>query len=100
ITIYSGFSIWLFDQFYFWLPIVTVFVTMFATTIIFISFQLTMKDYVNMQLEKEREFLISVEELKNNFLSLISHDLKTPIAKIQAICDRMMLDAEQSQSRQ
>ncbi|MEK6555994.1 MAG: ATP-binding protein, partial [Bdellovibrionota bacterium] len=36
----------------------------------------------------------SVEELKNNFLSLISHDLKTPIAKIQAICDRMMLDAQ------
>ncbi|MEK6556599.1 MAG: CHASE2 domain-containing protein, partial [Bdellovibrionota bacterium] len=68
ITLYSGFSVWLFDQFYFWLPIVTVFVTMFATTVIFISFQLTMKDYVNIQLEKEREFLISVEELKNNFL--------------------------------
>ncbi len=99
ITLYSGFSIWLFDQFYFWLPIVTIFVTVFATTIIFISFQLTMKDYVNLQLEKEREFLISVEELKNNFLSLISHDLKTPIAKIQAICDRMMLDA-QTESRQ
>ncbi|MGZ5279582.1 MAG: sensor histidine kinase, partial [Pseudobdellovibrionaceae bacterium] len=30
--------------------------------------------------------------LKNNFVSLISHDLKTPIAKIQAIVDRLLND--------
>lgn len=93
-TLYSVASIWLFDRLYFWLPVFAVVVTVFATTVIFISLQLTVKEYVNLQLEKEHQFLISVEELKNNFLSLISHDLKTPIAKIQAICDRMLVDSK------
>jgi K+-sensing histidine kinase KdpD len=74
-------------------PLTASVVSSFATYIIFISFQLTLKDYMNLQLEKERQFLFDVEELKNNFLSLISHDLKTPIAKIQAICDRMLAEA-------
>ena len=30
-----------------------------------------------------------VEELKNNFMNLMSHDLKTPIAKISSIVDSL-----------
>jgi len=41
--------------------------------------------------------MIDVEELKNNFLSLISHDLKTPIAKIQAIVDRLLAQNPQNE---
>lgn len=93
-VVYGTLSIWLFDQHYFWIPVLAIFVTVFATAIIFMSFQLTMKDYTNVQLEKERQFLIDVEQLKNNFLSLISHDLKTPIAKIQGICDRLLVEGE------
>ncbi len=83
-------SVVLFDLFYVYIPILPCAVTLLAAYMIFLSFQLTVRDYENIRLENEREFLLNVEELKNNFLSLISHDLKTPIAKIHGICDRLL----------
>ena len=62
--------------------------------IIFISYRLSLRDYQKWELEKQKRYYQEIEELKTNFISLISHDLKTPIAKIQAICDRMMVSAE------
>ncbi|MEQ1664786.1 MAG: ATP-binding protein [Bdellovibrionales bacterium] len=87
---FATFSIWIFDTQFFWIPIMAPIIASFATYITFLSFQLTLKEYLNTQLENEKQFLFDVEQLKNNFLSLISHDLKTPIAKIQAICDRLI----------
>jgi signal transduction histidine kinase len=49
---------------------------------------------MNFQLQQEQAYLAELEQLKNNFVSLISHDLKTPIAKIQAIVDRLMLQEQ------
>lgn len=40
-------------------------------------------------LEKESKMRNEVEELKNNFMNLMSHDLKTPIAKISSIVDSL-----------
>jgi two-component system, OmpR family, phosphate regulon sensor histidine kinase PhoR len=94
---YIAMSVWVFDRFYIWLPVVAVTIVSFVTYVIFLSFQLTLKEYLTVQLEKERQFLFDVEELKNNFLSLISHDLKTPIAKIQAICDRLLTQHPQKE---
>lgn len=88
--VYASLSMWAFDKFNLWIPIQAPLIASFVTYITFLSLQLTIKEYVNVQLENERRFLLDVEELKNNFLSLISHDLKTPIAKIQAICDRLL----------
>jgi two-component system, OmpR family, phosphate regulon sensor histidine kinase PhoR len=79
----------LFDELQIFIPLGPLLVTGFSAYIVFTSFQLTISAYQNMQLEKEKALLLDVEELKSNFLSLISHDLKTPIAKIQGICDRI-----------
>ncbi len=92
---YVTFSLWLFDVHYLWLPILPAVAATFGTYVIFLSFQLTLKDYLTQQLENEHQFLLGVEQLKNNFLSLISHDLRTPIAKIQAICDRLLAENPQ-----
>ncbi len=40
-------------------------------------------------LEQEQKYLQELEQLKSNFVSLISHDLKTPLAKIQGVLDRL-----------
>ncbi len=44
-------------------------------------------------LEKNR-LLTQVEELKSNFIRLMSHDLKTPIARIQAMAEIAMHERE------
>jgi signal transduction histidine kinase len=39
------------------------------------------------ELSQKNKLLTQVEELKNNFLSMMSHDLKTPLARIQGMAD-------------
>ena len=94
---YTTMSLWIFDAFHFWTPIFVVLLVSVVTYVTFLSFQLTLKEYLNVQLENEKQFLFDVEQLKNNFLSLISHDLKTPISKIQAICDRLLAQYPQQE---
>ncbi|MCB0357481.1 MAG: CHASE2 domain-containing protein, partial [Bdellovibrionales bacterium] len=89
---YSAFSLWIFDQFYLWIPLLAPIAQLIGAFVIFLSYQLTEKDYQNWKLEQEKIYLFKVEKMKDNFISLFSHDLKTPIAKIQAICDRLITD--------
>jgi signal transduction histidine kinase len=42
--------------------------------------------------QEKSEFMAELEELKSNFLSLISHDLKTPIARIQGAAERLLAE--------
>ena len=79
-----------FDSFYVWLPAFSPIVLTLITYVIFLGYQLAVKENQTWRLEQETALLSEVDQLRNNFVSLISHDLKTPIAKIQAICDRLM----------
>lgn len=80
----TALSLWVFDTFYIWIPVLPPLAMMAFTYIIFLGYQLTLKENINWRLQQEKKFLFEVEQLKHNFVSLISHDLKTPIAKIQA----------------
>lgn len=90
-TAITTLSIWLFDTFYFWTPILSPLFLLGLIYIIFISYQLSLKENLTWRLQQEKKYLFEVEQLKTNFVSLISHDLKTPIAKIQAIVDRLLV---------
>ena len=89
----TALSLWIFDSFYFWIPALSPLVLELVTYVIFLGYQLSLKENQTWRLEQETSLLSELDQLRNNFVSLISHDLKTPIAKIQAICDRLLAGA-------
>jgi signal transduction histidine kinase len=89
-VIWSAASAWSFDTLHFWVPVVSPLLQMMITYIAFLSYQLAVNESRAWRLEQERKYNFEIEQLKNNFVSMMSHDLKTPIAKIQAICDRLL----------
>lgn len=90
----SALSTWVFDSFFLWVPIYTPITILGTVWFIFVGYQASKIERTNFRLQQEQKNLFELEQLKNNFVSLISHDLKTPIAKIQAIVDRLKRDAE------
>ena len=90
IGIITTVSIWLFDTFYFWTPVFSPIIQLTSTWIIFVGYIINQIEKKNWHLAQESKNYSELEQLKNNFISLISHDLKTPIAKIQAIVDRLL----------
>ncbi|HRO68347.1 MAG TPA: ATP-binding protein, partial [Pseudobdellovibrionaceae bacterium] len=88
-TLSAALSAWAFDTLAIWFPAFSPFVLLAATWIVFIGYQATRIERINLRLQQEQRYLHELEQLKNNFVSLISHDLKTPIAKIQAVVNRL-----------
>ena len=86
-------SAWLFDSFAFWIPAIGPVVQIAVTYIVFLSHQVSANEARNWKLEQDRKAAEELEQLKTNFVSMMSHDLQTPIAKIQAICDRLLSNA-------
>jgi signal transduction histidine kinase len=44
--------------------------------------------------QRKNELLTQVEELKTNFLNLVTHDLKTPVARIQGLAEVVLRRAQ------
>jgi two-component system phosphate regulon sensor histidine kinase PhoR len=88
--LWAAASVWAFDAIYFWVPVLAPIGQLTTTYIVFLSFQLSLNEQRTWRLEQEQKFISETEQLKTNFVSMMSHDLKTPIAKIQAICDRLL----------
>ncbi len=96
-TLVAAMSAWIFDSFYVWLPAVSTSILLASIWIIFVGYQASKIERKNFVLEQEQKYLHELEQLKNNFVSLISHDLKTPIAKIQAVVDRLLTQDTQNE---
>ncbi len=89
-TLTAAFSAWVFDSFYIWIPIVSSMSLFIFVWVLFIGHQALKIEQAHARLQQQQSYLAELEQLKNNFVSLISHDLKTPIAKIQAVLDRVI----------
>jgi two-component system, OmpR family, phosphate regulon sensor histidine kinase PhoR len=99
-TLWAALSAWFFDIWFFWLPVSSAVVLMGSTYIIFLGYQANKIERKHFRLKQEQKYLQELEQLKNNFVSLISHDLKTPIAKIQAVLHRLQLEEHSAALKQ
>lgn len=74
-------------------PLIPFFVASVASFIAFLMMQYAQQEAKRWQAEKKMQYVRELDELKSNFLSLMSHDLKTPIAKVQALTERLDREA-------
>ena len=92
--VWAAASAWAFDSLHLWLPVLSPTVTLVFTYIVFLSYHLALKEEKTWRLQAEQKYLLEIEQLKSNFVSMMSHDLKTPIAKIQGIVDHLFTMTE------
>lgn len=90
-TLLSAFSIWCFDTYYIWVPLISPLALLILIWVVYLGYQALRIEQAHNKLQQEQRYISELEQLKNNFVSLISHDLKTPIAKIQAVVDRLAM---------
>lgn len=95
---YISISLWIFDNFYFWTPILNPVIQNVLTFLLISNFKFVLNEKTKWNLEKESQYFNEVEEMKTNFLSLFSHDLKTPLAKIIGITDTLISKTDDSET--
>jgi len=72
-----------------WLPLGAPLLSLALSFYLMIPLRLYSEHRKRYELEKQNRLLIEVEEMKTNFLQLVTHDLKTPIAKIQGLTESL-----------
>ncbi|WP_415064085.1 ATP-binding protein [Bdellovibrio sp.] len=75
-----------------WLPMAAPLLTIFLCYYFFIPYRLIVENRRSWEYYQKNKLLSQVEELKTNFISMMSHDLKTPIARIQGMTDMILAD--------
>ncbi len=81
-----------FNVFHLWLPLWHSYLTLFLCYYFFIPYRLILENRRSWEYYEKNKLLKQVEELKTNFISMMSHDLKTPIARIQGMSDVILQD--------
>lgn len=88
--LYVSLSLWVFDNFYIWTPILNPLIEIVLTFLLISNYKFVLNEKTKWNLERESQYSNEVEEMKANFLSLFSHDLKTPLAKILGITETLI----------
>ena len=67
-------------------PIVGIFLSYYLT----VPYRLIQEYKQRWDYQRKNDILIQVEELKTNFIRLVTHDLKTPVARIQGLAEMVL----------
>lgn len=89
-----------FWPFGYWLKMAHPFLAIFLCYYFFIPYRLIIENRRSWEYYQRNKLLSQVEELKTNFISMMSHDLKTPIARIQGMTDIILNDSQPVSSAQ
>jgi signal transduction histidine kinase len=78
---------------------------MFFTYYLIVPYRAILEYKKRWEVQEKHDLLVQVEEMKGNFLSLMSHDLKTPVARIQGLAEMLLRssavpDSQKSEVRQ
>jgi signal transduction histidine kinase len=73
-----------------WLYVTHLVLTVFVVYYIWVPFRAIAEYQRRFAIQEETKLLKKVENLKQNFISLMSHDLKTPVAKIAGKVDLLL----------
>jgi signal transduction histidine kinase len=74
----------------YWLPLVHPLLAMFFTYYLIVPYRAILEYKKRWEVQEKHDLLVEVEEMKGNFLSLMSHDLKTPVARIQGLSELVL----------
>lgn len=75
-----------------WLPMAAPLLTIILSYYLFIPYRLIVESRRSWEYYQKNKLLKQVEELKTNFISMMSHDLKTPLARILGMTDVILSD--------
>lgn len=76
-----------FNLFGWWLYLVHIILSIFIVYYICVPFRAIQEYQIRFAIQEETKLFKKVDRLKQNFISLMSHDLKTPVARIAGIAD-------------
>lgn len=76
-----------FISFGLWIKLSHLVLSIFVVYYIWVPFRAIEEYQTRYAIQEESKLLKQVDNLKQNFISLMSHDLKTPVAKIAGIAD-------------
>jgi signal transduction histidine kinase len=77
-----------------WLKLSHIILSIFVVYYIWVPFRAIGEYQTRYAIQEETKVLKKVDKLKANFISLMSHDLKTPVAKIAGIADILRVQYE------
>jgi signal transduction histidine kinase len=80
----------MFAVFGLWVRMIHPLFAIFVSYYFFIPYRLIAENKKSWEYAQKNVLLTQVEELKTNFLSMMSHDLKTPIARIQGMAETVL----------
>jgi len=84
----------------YWIKMAHPFLAIFLCYYFFIPYRLIIENRRSWEYYQKNKLLSQVEELKGNFISMMSHDLKTPLARIQGMTDVILKDSQPLSSQQ